>query len=101
MFDDLLMLLNSFYNAKSLTLSSSIVHLLSLFPDELVNQCSPFRDLKCLKLDFSLFCNQNLFEGPRRLLIESLELVPGVKAYLLQKSHNAKCTVIYPKLEIF
>ncbi|KAI3793927.1 hypothetical protein L1987_36550 [Smallanthus sonchifolius] len=97
MFDDLLMLFGSIYNAKSLTVSSSVVHLLTLFTNELVKQCSPFRDLKCLKLDFSSFHYQKLFVVPCRPLKEALRLLPGVKGYLLQKSHDVKCTMICPE----
>ncbi|KAI3793926.1 hypothetical protein L1987_36549 [Smallanthus sonchifolius] len=87
--DDLLMLFSSFYNAKSLTVFSSVFHLLSFFPDELVNRGSPFGDLKCLKMDFSLFLTQSPLSD------EFWKFLPVVKAYLLQKSPDAKCIMIY------
>ncbi|XP_076942333.1 F-box/LRR-repeat protein 13-like [Bidens hawaiensis] len=80
MFDNLLMLFNTLHNARSLKVFSPVVHLLTLFP---VNGHSPFRDLKCLELDFSSFCNEDLFE-----------LVSGLKDYLLPKSRDAKCNVM-------
>ncbi|KAJ0531328.1 putative leucine-rich repeat domain superfamily [Helianthus annuus] len=95
-FDDLMMLFNSLHNAKSLVVYSSVVQLLSYFGDELGNRCSPFRELKCLKVDFSHFYYQKLFEGDCVSLSELLRLVPGVKGYLLQKSQDAKCTMVYP-----
>ncbi|KAI3830151.1 hypothetical protein L1987_04285 [Smallanthus sonchifolius] len=88
MLDNLLMMFNTFYAAKSLTVSAPVVHLLTLFP---VNGCSPLCDLKCLKLDFSL---HHLYVASRLFFSETSELVPGVKAYLLHKSHDAKCTII-------
>ncbi|XP_076906844.1 uncharacterized protein LOC143563109 [Bidens hawaiensis] len=88
-FDDLVMLFGALHGARSLTISAPVVHLLSLFLDD--KYTSPFWDLKCLKLDCS----------PRHLDIESvlsyrqtLELVPGVEAYLLRNSHHANCTII-------
>ncbi|KAI3830145.1 hypothetical protein L1987_04279 [Smallanthus sonchifolius] len=91
MFDDLLMLFNPLQNARSLTLFSPVVHLLTQFP---VNGCSPFWKLKRLKLDFISFRNDNLFKGPCRLLMDLLELVPGLEAYLLPKSDDANCSVM-------
>ncbi|KAM0017506.1 putative F-box domain, leucine-rich repeat domain superfamily, F-box-like domain superfamily [Helianthus debilis subsp. tardiflorus] len=95
-FDDLMMLFNSLHNAKSLVVYSSVVQLLSYFGDELGNRCSPFRELNCLKVDFSHFYFQKLFEGDCVSLSGLLRLVPGVKGYLLQKSQDAKCTMVYP-----
>ncbi|KAI7727319.1 hypothetical protein M8C21_027591 [Ambrosia artemisiifolia] len=55
MFDNLLMMFDTLYAAKSLTLSAHLVRLLALFP--VANGgSSPFRDLKFLKLDFKLTC---------------------------------------------
>ncbi|XP_076948087.1 F-box/FBD/LRR-repeat protein At1g16930-like [Bidens hawaiensis] len=91
-FDDLLMLFNTLHNAKSLTLFSPVVHLLRLFP---VNGCSPFRELKLLKLDFRCFWYHNGLQAPdSELTRELLEHVPGLKAYLLPESHDAKCSVM-------
>lgn len=93
MFDDLLMFFNSFRNAKSLTVFSHVVRLLTLFPNELATKCSPFWGLKCLKLDFT---SQSLFEEECSLFFELLKLVPVLKAYLLHKSHDAKCIITKP-----
>ncbi|KAK1428832.1 hypothetical protein QVD17_17672 [Tagetes erecta] len=49
MFDILLMMFDTLHAAKSLTVCANVVLLLTLFA---VNRCSPFRDLKFLKLDF-------------------------------------------------
>ncbi|KAI3799317.1 hypothetical protein L1987_34610 [Smallanthus sonchifolius] len=96
MFDDVVMLFNTLCNAKSLTVFLSIVHLLLLFPGELVNRRSPFRDLKCLKVDFSFFLTQHFFESRDKTWRETMEFLPGLRDYLLQKSHDAEFTVIYP-----
>ncbi|KAJ0704342.1 putative F-box domain, leucine-rich repeat domain superfamily [Helianthus annuus] len=95
-FDDLMMLFNSLHSAKSLTLDSAVVQLLTFFPDELAKRCSPFPELKFLKVDFSRFHCQRLFEGDCRSLSELLKVVPSVKGYLLKNSHEAKCTMVYP-----
>ncbi|KAJ0841161.1 putative leucine-rich repeat domain superfamily [Helianthus annuus] len=95
-FDDLMMLFNTLHNAKSLTLYSAVVQLMTFFPDELAKRCSPFRELKFLKVDFSRFHCQRLFEGDCRSLSELLKVVPSVKSYLLKNSHEAKCTMVYP-----
>ncbi|XP_076910901.1 putative F-box/FBD/LRR-repeat protein At4g03220 [Bidens hawaiensis] len=88
MFDDLLMLFNSLRNARSLDLSSPVVHLLTLFP--LNGSSPPFPKLKCLKLHLESFRNPHLFfQRPCRLLTELLELVPGLKAYLLPRSPDS------------
>ncbi|XP_076912371.1 F-box/LRR-repeat protein At3g26922-like [Bidens hawaiensis] len=97
MFEDLTMMFNALRNAKSVTIYSSIVRLLSLFPDELAGRCSPFQDLKSLKVDFSNFYMQNYFERCRPLS-EELRHVSFAKGYLLQKSPDAKFTLIYPDL---
>lgn len=86
LFENLLSLFDALYNTKSLTLFSYVVHHLSLFPDELLNRCSPFRELKSLKLDSIYLQNLNLFEIPL-----------DVKAYLLKYSPHAKFTMMYPK----
>ncbi|KAI3748096.1 hypothetical protein L6452_10966 [Arctium lappa] len=96
MFDDLISLFGALCTAKSLTLFSSIVDLLCLFSEELVNSYSPFRKLKCLNLGLRYLLYQNLFERPRRWSIESVEMPAVVKAYLLHKSPEAKFSVIYP-----
>ncbi|KAL8193534.1 hypothetical protein R6Q57_026669 [Mikania cordata] len=99
MFDNLLLMFNALCNARSLTIVSSIVRLLSLFPDELVNRCSPFWNLKCLKVDLRFFHYEKLFDGTlcsRSGLSGLLELLPGVIAYLLQRSRGAKYTIICP-----
>ncbi|XP_076903783.1 F-box/LRR-repeat protein At3g26922-like [Bidens hawaiensis] len=80
----------------SLTVCSSVVHILSLFPDELATRCSLFWDLKSLRVDLSLFYEQRLFEGTRRSWSEALIHVSRVKGYLLQKSPDVKCTIIDP-----
>ncbi|KAD3338563.1 hypothetical protein R6Q59_026676 [Mikania micrantha] len=93
MFDNLLVLFNTFYAAKSLTVSAPVVYQLRLFP--LVNGlCSPFQALKCLKLDFS----SDHVDSKYFSLSEMLKLVPVVKAYLLRKSRRAKCTSSYCEL---
>ncbi|XP_076943204.1 F-box/LRR-repeat protein At3g26922-like [Bidens hawaiensis] len=96
LFDDLMIFLNVLRNVNSLAVYSSVVHILSLFPDELENRCSPFRDLKSLEVDLSLLYRQKLFEGKCRLLSEVLKQVSHVKSYLLQKSPDAKYTIIDP-----
>ncbi|XP_076931367.1 F-box/FBD/LRR-repeat protein At5g22700-like [Bidens hawaiensis] len=60
MFEDLMMIFNALCNAKSVTVYPSVIHLLSLFPDELADRCSPFQELKSLKVDFSSFSMQSL-----------------------------------------
>ncbi|XP_076931859.1 F-box/LRR-repeat protein At3g26922-like [Bidens hawaiensis] len=80
LFDDLMIFFNVLRNVKSLTVYLSVVHILSFFPDELENQCSPFRDLKSLELDLSLFYRQKLFEGKCRPLSEVLKHVSHVKS---------------------
>ncbi|XP_076897045.1 F-box/FBD/LRR-repeat protein At2g04230-like [Bidens hawaiensis] len=96
LFDDLMMVFKVLCNVKSLTIYSSVVLLLSLFLKELENRCSPFRDLKTLEVDFSLFYQQKLFEGDCKSLGEAFRDVFDVKRYLLRKSPGAKCTMIYP-----
>ncbi|XP_076910403.1 FBD-associated F-box protein At1g60410-like [Bidens hawaiensis] len=96
LFDDLMIMFIVLCNVKSLTIYSSVVHLLSLFLEELENRCSPFRDLKTFGVDFSLFYQQNLFEGNCRTFGEAFRYVFDVKRYLLRKSPGAKCTMRYP-----
>ncbi|XP_076903261.1 uncharacterized protein LOC143558291 [Bidens hawaiensis] len=96
LFDDLIMVFEVLCNVKSLTIYSSVVHLLSLFLEELENRCSPFRDLKTLGVDFSLFYQQKLFEGNCRSFGEAFRYVFDVKRYLLHKSPGANCTMRYP-----
>ncbi|XP_024972927.1 F-box/FBD/LRR-repeat protein At2g04230-like [Cynara cardunculus var. scolymus] len=98
LFDDLISLFWALDNAKSLTIFSTIVDVLNLFPDDLVNRNSPFCKLKCLNLDLKyLGMYENLFDSllPRRRLNmkRSYELV---KAYLLNKSPEAKFSIIPP-----
>ncbi|XP_076884318.1 F-box/LRR-repeat protein At3g26922-like [Bidens hawaiensis] len=64
---------------NSLTVYSSVVQMLSLFPDELANRCSPFRNLKSLKVDFSVFYRQRQFEGSCWSLSKVLRHVSHVK----------------------
>ncbi|KAM0051441.1 hypothetical protein Hdeb2414_s0007g00236561 [Helianthus debilis subsp. tardiflorus] len=88
-FDNLLMMFDTLQVAKSLTVSGHTVRLLASF---LVNGCcSPFRGLKCLKLDFKV---RDTDIDSMLFLSDTLKLVPGVKAYLLHKSRDAKCTII-------
>ncbi|XP_076934530.1 F-box/FBD/LRR-repeat protein At2g04230-like [Bidens hawaiensis] len=54
---------NVLRNVKSLTVYNSVVHIFLLFPDELANWCSPFQNLKSLKVDLSLLYRQKLLEG--------------------------------------
>ncbi|KAK1428816.1 hypothetical protein QVD17_17656 [Tagetes erecta] len=87
MFDNLLMMFDTLHAAKSLTVSAYVVRLLTLFA---VNRrCSPFRDLKFLKLDFT-DDNKDNDDDENGLFV----LVPGVKAYFLHKLRRAKCTII-------
>ncbi|KAI3793360.1 hypothetical protein L1987_35977 [Smallanthus sonchifolius] len=91
MFDDVLRLFNTLIYAKPFKVFSSVVYILSLFPNELVNHRTPFRDLKCLKLDFSqYFCEQ---ASPCKMWSESINLVEGVKAYLWHDSYEAKLNI--------
>ncbi|MFS7903814.1 putative protein kinase NEK family [Helianthus anomalus] len=88
-FDNLLMMFDTLQAAKSLTVSGNTVRLLASF---LVNGCcSPFRGLKSLKLDFKV---KDTEIDSMVFLSDTLKLVPGVKAYLLHKSRDAKCTII-------
>ncbi|KAJ0792413.1 putative F-box domain-containing protein [Helianthus annuus] len=98
-FDNLLMMFDTLQAAKSITLSAHVVRLLALFPVNGIG-CSPFRDLRFLKLDFKVH-HIYIDEIDSKLFFsETLQLVPGVKAYLLHKSPHAKCTIInYPKEE--
>nr|XP_043633564.1 F-box/LRR-repeat protein At3g26922-like [Erigeron canadensis] len=67
-------IMQTFHNAKSLTISESIIELLSNFSKKMVTQCSPFWGLKFLKLD------QDVFD----------EIPSEVIDYLLQCSVDAK-----------
>ncbi|XP_076912369.1 putative F-box/FBD/LRR-repeat protein At1g78760 [Bidens hawaiensis] len=96
LFDDLMIFFNVLRHVKSLTVYSSVVQILSSFPDELANPRLPFRDLKSLKVDLSFFYRQKLFEGNCISLSEALRHVSHVKGYLLQKSPDAKYTMIDP-----
>nr|GEU85784.1 hypothetical protein [Tanacetum cinerariifolium] len=46
MFDDLMMFFSKVYSVKSLKVCKAIVHILSLFQEELVSRCPHFRDFK-------------------------------------------------------
>ncbi|KAI3699364.1 hypothetical protein L2E82_43624 [Cichorium intybus] len=96
MFDDMVSLFCMLHDVKSLTLFSSVVHLLSLFPDELVRQTSPFRELNDLKLDFRYLHCQNLFGSKLRSSFEFFEVPSDVTSYLLRNSPDAKFTFTYP-----
>lgn len=96
MFDDLMAMFYTMKNVKSLTLCSSIVQLLSFFPDELVRRSSPFRELKELKMDFRNLLWQNLFERISVRSKETFQVPLDVKTYLLKNSPDAKFSFTYP-----
>lgn len=96
MFDDLMAMFYTMKNVKSLTLCSSIVQLLSFFPDELVRRSSPFRVLKELKMDFRNLLWQNLFERISVRSKETFQVPLDVKTYLLKNSPDAKFSFTYP-----
>ncbi|CAI9276452.1 unnamed protein product [Lactuca saligna] len=96
MFDDLMAMFYTMKNVKSLTLCSSVVQLLSFFPDELVRRSSPFRELKELKMDFTYLLWQNLFERICERSKETFQVPLDVKSYLLKNSPDAKFTFTYP-----
>ncbi|PWA82966.1 leucine-rich repeat domain, L domain-like protein [Artemisia annua] len=94
-FDNLLMFFMKVYNVKLLKIFPAIVYMLGSFPDELVNRCTPFQDLKSLTLDFGDFHFENVF-GHRHgfWTQEGWEAaISVVKDYLLCKSPDAEYTI--------
>ncbi|KAL4571905.1 hypothetical protein LXL04_018672 [Taraxacum kok-saghyz] len=94
LFDDMLSFFCRLRSVKSLTLSSIIIHILFLFPDELAKRCSPFWELEDLKFDLG---NHTCSVNPSWLQSPSRESFEFVKAYLLKNSHDVKFRVTDPK----
>ncbi|GJV73054.1 F-box/LRR-repeat protein-like protein [Tanacetum coccineum] len=93
MFDDLMMFFSKVYSVKSLKVCKGIVRILSLFQDELVSRCPPFRDFKFDVEDF----DRRTSESTMRTT-EYLEVISDMKDYLLHKSPAAKDRILYPIL---
>ncbi|KAL4569036.1 hypothetical protein LXL04_024663 [Taraxacum kok-saghyz] len=98
MFDDVLAMFCALRNVKSLTVFSSVVELLGIFPEELGRRRSPFGELKELKMDFRYYFWQNLFDSPCKGSFESFEVPLDVKAFLLHNCPDAKFTFTSPMI---
>ncbi|PWA82967.1 F-box domain, Leucine-rich repeat domain, L domain-like protein [Artemisia annua] len=83
MFDDLMMFFSKVYNVKSLKVCKNIVRILSLFQEELVSRCPPFRDFKFDVEDFNRRKSESMFKT------EYLEVISDMKDYLFHKSPAA------------
>lgn len=92
-FDDLMLFLSKVYNVKSLKVCKDIVRILSLFQEELVNRCPPFRDFK---FDVEDFDKRNSDQRMRKT--EYVEVISDMKDYLFHKSPAAKDRMLCPIL---
>ncbi|KAJ9540301.1 hypothetical protein OSB04_026807 [Centaurea solstitialis] len=96
MIDDLISLFRGVGNARSVTLSSRIAHLLCLFEGNLEELDSPFCDLKCLKMDVRYMeQDEKLFDTHSGRRTQLIEMKTAVKAYLLKRSPEAKFSIIH------
>ncbi|GKA94823.1 F-box/LRR-repeat protein-like protein [Tanacetum coccineum] len=93
MFDDLMMFFSKVYSVKSLKVCKGIVRILSLFQEELVSRCPPFRDFKFEVEDFDRRPSESIMRTT-----EYLEVISDMKDYLLRKSPIAKDRILYPIL---
>ncbi|KAL2514954.1 F-box/LRR-repeat protein [Forsythia ovata] len=81
---DLVNLLQLFHNAKSVTLSLGTIEVLSLFPDLLAHERSPFGNMKSLKFKASRKCS-------------TLGIPAHVRTYLLNNSSKAELFMELPR----
>ncbi|GJY78088.1 F-box/LRR-repeat protein-like protein [Tanacetum coccineum] len=82
MFDDLMMFFSKVYSVKSLKVCKGIVRILSMFQEELVSRCPPFRDFKFDVGDFDRRPSESIMRTT-----EYLEFISDMKGYLLRVTH--------------
>ncbi|GKA58672.1 F-box/LRR-repeat protein-like protein [Tanacetum coccineum] len=82
MFDDLMMFFSKVYSVKSLKVCKGIVRILSMFQEELVSRCPPFRDIKFEVEDFDRRPSESIMRTT-----EYLEFISDMKGYLLRVTH--------------